>query len=294
LPESVDGKSKALFNPPLFGGFMETKIIFLYCLVDSILKALQLKDDSQSKMTQAEIITFAMISALFYQGNYKVTRQVMGICRYFPTILSHSRIVRRIHQVHPTIWTIIFAVCRDFIQNTACTDYIVDSFPIACCQNYKRFRCRLFAEKKYHGYCASKKQYFFGIKVHMVVNSRGIPIEFVFSPGNEADIRGLEKLELEIAPGSSLFADSAYTNYELEDFLKQERGIQLIPKRKKNAKRSHSPYDQLKLSLTRNRIETVFSGIVSLMPRYIRARTEKGFCLKVMFFILAYTIMLSF
>ncbi len=40
----------------------------------------------------------------------------------------------------------------------------------------------------------------------------------------------------------------------------------------------------------RNKIETVFSSIVSQMPRYIRARTESGFCLKVTFFILAYLI----
>ncbi len=40
----------------------------------------------------------------------------------------------------------------------------------------------------------------------------------------------------------------------------------------------------------RNKIETVFSSIVSRMPRYIHARTESGFCLKVTFFILAYLI----
>ena len=168
-----------------------------------------------------------------------------------------------------------------------------ESFPVAICQNYKRFRCKLFPGKRFHEYTASKKQYFFGIKVHMIVNSDGVPIEFVFSPGGEADIRGFHKLELTIPRGSTLFADSAYTDYALEDFLKQEWAIHLISKRKKNAKRKHTSYDQLKLSLTRNRIETVFSGINALMPRCIRAKTERGFCLKVMFFILAYTIKLS-
>ena len=44
------------------------------------------------------------------------------------------------------------------------------------------------------------------------------------------------------------------------------------------------------LNLARNRIETVFSSIISRMPRNIRARTEKGFYLKILFFILAYLI----
>ena len=50
---------------------METRMIFIYCLADSIVKALKLGEDPQSKMSLAEIITFAMISALFYQGNYQ-------------------------------------------------------------------------------------------------------------------------------------------------------------------------------------------------------------------------------
>jgi hypothetical protein len=40
----------------------------------------------------------------------------------------------------------------------------------------------------------------------------------------------------------------------------------------------------------RNTIETVFSSITSRMPRYIKARTENGFCLKILFSILAYMI----
>ena len=75
---------------------MDTKIIFLYCLADAISKALKMREDPQSKMTQAEIITFVMISALFYQGNYQMTHQVTQSCRYFSKLLSHSRLIRRI------------------------------------------------------------------------------------------------------------------------------------------------------------------------------------------------------
>ena len=169
---------------------MDTKIIFLYCLADAISKALKMREDPHSKMTQAEIITFVMISALFYQGNYQMTHQVTQSCRYFSKLLSHSRLIRRIHQIDESVWLKIFAICRDFIKTEQCTDYIVDSYPVAVCENYKRFRCKLFPGKKFHRYTASKKQYFFGIKVHMLVNSEGVPIEFVFSPGGESDIRG--------------------------------------------------------------------------------------------------------
>ena len=44
----------------------------------------------------------------------------------------------------------------------------------------------------------------------------------------------------------------------------------------------------------RNRIETVFSSITSRMPRQIKAKTEQGFCLKVLFLVLAYMMSLYF
>lgn len=271
---------------------METEIIFIYCLADTITCALKLKDPPRIKMTSAEIITFVMVSALYYQCNYKLTRLVSLSYRLFSSPLSQSRMNRRIHQIPQYIWIMMFSMCRGFHLNYR--EFIVDSFPVAYCQNYKRFRCKLFQGKKFHGYTASKKQYFFGIKVHMVVSAQGIPIEFVFTPGAEADIRGLHRLNLDLPDGSALFADKAYTDYALEDFFRNELNIQLISQRKTNAKRQHLSYEKLKLSLTRNRIETVFSSIVRMMPRCIRARTERGFCLKVVFFILAYTIKVSF
>ena len=75
-----------------------------------------------------------------------------------------------------------------------------------------------------------------------------------------------------------------------EDLLKESSNIDLIPKRKKNSNRRHSPEREFLLSITRNKIETTFSVIVSLMPRCIRAVTQKGFCLKVFLFIFGYMI----
>ena len=93
---------------------------------------------------------------------------------------------------------------------------------------------------------------------------------------------------LPLEEGSKIFADSAYLDYEFEDQLKTIEGITLLSKRKSNLKRQHSFECNRQISLYRNRIETVFSSITSRMPRHIRSRTEKGFCLKILFFILAY------
>jgi Transposase DDE domain len=124
----------------------------------------------------------------------------------------------------------------------------------------------------------------------MIVSVLGIPVEFTFTSGSESDVRGFRRLECDFPEGSRIYADRAYTDYLQEELLKESRDIELIPRRKKNSKRQHSPERDFLLSMNRNRIETTFSAIVSLMPRCIRAVTQKGFYLKVFLFILAYTI----
>lgn len=269
---------------------MELQTIFIYCLCSDVLQNLNYHDHEQSQMTAAEIMTFVLISALFHQCNYKKTRIVVLALRFFPKVLSYSRLNRRIYQIPYEAWMMAFQVSKEILGCKNHHEFIVDSFPVPCCQNNKIFRCRLFQGKEYHGYTASKKSYFWGIKVHMIVTSEGIPVEFIFTCGGESDVRSFRRLECDLPQGSKIYADKAYTDYLQEDLLKESLNIDLIPKRKKNSKRQHSPERDFVLSMTRNKIETAFSAITSLMPRCIRAVTQKGFYLKVFLFIFGYTI----
>ena len=273
---------------------MLDQTIVIYCICDEISKVLNIRDDNQCKMSSAEIMTFAVLSASLYGGDYRKTRLVASNHRYFPTILSHSRLVRRIHQIPQYVWHMLFLALQVLLRNKDQQFFIVDSFPVKAYETHKSFRARIFAGKQFHGYTASKKQYFFGIKVHMIVDSKGVPIEFSFTPGSSSDVKSLQEFSFNLPENSLLFGDAAYTSYDVEDLLKEIDTVHLISKRRKNLKRQHSQEKNFLLSRYRNSIETVFSSIVSRMPRYIRARTEKGFCLKVFFFILAYMLNLYY
>ena len=65
-------------------------------------------------------------------------------------------------------------------------------------------------------------------------------------------------------------------------------GVYFEPKRKKNMKRQLSGMREYLHASKRNIIETVFSAITSKMPRNIKVRTEKGFLIKTVLFILAF------
>jgi hypothetical protein len=198
--------------------------------------------------------------------------------------------MRRIHQIPSIVWQVMFLVCQSILKTKKSKKLIVDSFPVAACQNNKIFQCKLFTGKAFHGYTASKKSYFFGIKVHMIVTSDGIPIQFLFTPGSAADISTFRHFNFNSLAGSKIYGDRAYNDSQYETLLKTRCAIDLLPKRRRKCVRKHSSKDERFLTHHRGRIETTFSEIISLMPRSIQARTPKGFLLKVLFFILAVTI----
>jgi len=267
---------------------MLDQAVVTYCICEEISGSLGIEDDLQCRMSTAEVMTFAILAASVFGGDYRRTRLIVQHQRLFKRLLSPSQLVRRIHRVPQDAWMRVFVALRLFLRNKNTTCFIVDSFPIQAYQNHKSFRARIFAGSQYHGYTASKKQYFFGLKVHMVVDIDGVPIEFMLTPGSVSDITALKAMPIGLPENSQLFADKAYTDYSFEDDLSEMEGIQLYAKRKRNLKRQHSCEVEFLLNMQRNRIETVFSSIVSRMPRTIRARTERGFYIKVCLFVLAY------
>ena len=176
------------------------------------------------------------------------------------------------------------------MENYSGTEFAVDSFPVFCCQKCRIDRRKILKDKKFIGYSASKRKYFCGVKVHMVVTCDGSPVEFSVSPGSRGDLAELWKMPLEIPIGSRLYADGAYNSYELEDILLEDEGIQLLSKRTKTHKNRPHPEELAQIISPRRQIvETCFSCITALLPRYIKYTTEQGFLLKVVTTVLAYS-----
>lgn len=61
------------------------------------------------------------------------------------------------------------------------------------------------------------RRYFYGVKVQVLVNACGIPVEFGFVPGCESDVQALKKLPLSVAAESKIYGDSIYTDYQMEE-----------------------------------------------------------------------------
>ena len=270
---------------------MDSKIILIFCICDDLLKSLHIKDDSQAKMSSSEIITLAIVSALFFGGNFSFASRFLYSYNYLPNMLSRSRLNKKLLAFSPDLLHSIFYLLSIILNSSdKSLEYVIDSFPVPACHPCRSWRCKLYNGKQYIGYCASKKLFYYGLKVHMVTSIHGIPIEFCFTPASTADIVGLQSLSLDLPPHSVLYGDRAYNCYSLEKSLLEEALISLIPHRKKTQKIQHSgPLTYLQKA-RRKTIETLFSQIIRLFPRTINARTARCFELKIFLFILAFTI----
>ena len=269
---------------------METFAITIYVIAEEVLRILQVQDDPQASMSNAEVITFAIVTAKFFSGNYKLSRYLCQRLRLFPKILSNSRLNRRIHNIAWNSWYAIFRFLSLLAKQSDDTCYFaVDSFPVQYCQKNRIDKRKCFLQSGYLGFAASKKRYFCGIKVHMVVTNQGRPIEVHFRPGAVSDISVLWTMELDIPSDSLLYADGGYNCFDLEDIL-QEEGIWLNAKRGSKAKnRIRGLEEERQISSKRQIVQTAFSSIINQFPRYIKCRTENGFLIKIFCFILSYS-----
>ncbi len=269
---------------------MLLQIITVYCACADFLDDYGLKDSKQAQMTTAEVMTTALVGAYLYSGHLEKSRVFLLQDKLIPTMLSTSRLNRRLHSISDLTWQAFF----DWLAQGArahAREFLVDSFPVEACHFVRARRSKLYTGPSYFGYCASKKQAFFGLKAHLITDKGGRPVQMLLTPGSYADIRVLQEMRLRLPVGAKLHGDKGYTDYKREDGLRDVAGIDLIVARKSNSKRPHTQAKAAQTQKTRKRIETTFSQIVKLFGRNIHAVTAAGFQLKVFASVLVYAIL---
>jgi Transposase DDE domain. len=268
---------------------MQDTIITIFCYVDDFLKALSWKDDSQCRLCLAEIVTIALTAARFFAGNLEAARIFLAEHGYLP-LIGKSRLNRRIHAIPAFFWHFIVSYLSAK-QNPDCKCFLVDSFPIAVCHSIRASRRSLFRGKKYIGYNACKKMWFTGLKVHIIATFQGQPKEFAISAASMHDLTALQKMYFGTLPrGSTMFGDKAYTSRAFEQKLLAYRDIFLVAERKVNSSRGQSLIYSRYGKRIRKKIETAFSTMVNWLPRRIHAVTDRGFLLKLMILITAFSL----
>ena len=79
----------------------------------------------------------------------------------------------------------------------------------------------------------------------MITTCEGVPVEMYLAEVSAHDSQILDKMYHDLPTGSSLYGDSAYTNYAIEDMLLETEQVQLQTARSSNSKRKDTPFREL-------------------------------------------------
>lgn len=201
----------------------------------------------------------------------------------FPGLVSYTRFVELIPQVLPHL--LLFLLSR---RGKTRGIAFLDSTPIAVCHNKRIFHHKVFA-----GFAARGKStmgYFWGFKLHLVVNDQGELLAFQLSPGNVDDRVPVPELVKRL--WGKIFADKGYVSQKLFALL-FEQGIQLITPPKKSKKKQETRLlllmDRL-LARKRSIIETINDQLKNISQIvHTRHRSATNFLVNLLGALLAYT-----
>lgn len=254
---------------------MQEQTIAIYCFIDDFFITIGRKDDVHYKISDAETMTTALLATRYFHGHLVSAGTYMQ--QHGVKMIYKSGFTRRLHGLQEQLLALFTALGQSLKQfNTGCR-YLIDSFPIAICDNIRIAQCRLLQDECYRGKNASKRRYFYGFKVQVITTESGLPVQFYIHACSFAYVTAFKamSIDLDLPQNSQLYADSGYTCYEIEDLFQECEQIELCVCRKANAKRKGELYLTSLRNYYRKRFETTFSGIpVSCLKRFIPLRLQ--------------------
>lgn len=282
----------ALVLPPKAQMEMEDLFTAVYCCVDENYhllfgsqSALRQSNNSQPAFTDIEIITIALTGELMGEDSQKAwhSKVKKNWRKLFPLLCDRTRYGRRLRRLRVPMAQIQQQLC--FLLGVDTTRYrIVDSLPLSLCHLQRvNGSTRPFEYLATVGYCASKKEHYYGFKVQLLCDLRGIPTFLVLTPAHAHDLAGFEALVQELSQAGLtnlallVVADKGYVGKDFIDSMKTLYGIELMPiQRHYDKELPESALNQL-LQKSRRIIETTVSQLADLMHiEWTRARSLAG------------------
>lgn len=269
-------------------------VISLFCLVDDfcknfepewnkhLLEANIKKRIRPSSLSISEIMT---IIILFHQSGYRNFKMFYFnyvnkyLVKEFPKLVSYNRFVELIKSV-------IVPLCffSQLFSREATGIYFIDSMLIKACHIKREKQNKVFkgiAQK-----AKSSIGWFFGFKLHLIINDRGEIMAFKLTAGNVDDRKVATDLATNLV--GKLFGDKGYISQDLFQKL-FNKGIQLITRLKKSMKNKLMPVIDKILLRKRGVIESVNDQLKNISQiEHSRHRSVWNFIANILGALIAY------
>ena len=266
----------------------------LFCILDDFCKifdesleksliAHQNQQTQKSALSLSEVMTIVI---LFHQSGFRFFKYFY--CQMiipfwksaFPKLLSYNRFIEIMPRCLQALSSFFHQVKG---KDTGIS--IIDSTKLVVCHNLRIKRHRVFKDLANRG--KSSTGWFYGFKLHLVINNLGEIINLKVTSGNVHDVSVLEAITLELK--GVLLGDKGYLSKAKTEIL-AARGLKLLTPVRKSMKNAKPKTQQEKELLSRcGLIETVNDQLKNLHQiEHTRHRSINNFMVNVMAGVVAY------
>jgi hypothetical protein len=274
---------------------LEDFIITVFCLIDDLMKDMTKnfplrKRGFRPKLSDSEVLTMEVV------GEFLGIDTDTGIHSYFknhwlnffPKIGDRSVFARQA----ANLWFIKQRLQERFATSLgAFSDdiHIVDDFPMPLCKLIRSSRCKRFKGLAKKGYCASKKEVFYGFFSNLMISLKGVITGITTVSANIDERVSIWDLMGKVK--GLIIGDKGFIDEDLKIDLYREFGVLLETPYRSNMKQKHSKKYEYLLRKSRRLIETVISQLTERFNiQKVRARDEWHLISRISRKILSHTI----
>jgi hypothetical protein len=214
----------------------------------------------QGKITDAELICLAVAQAATGESS---DRKFLGMIAYrlegwFAHLPEQSQYNRRLRRLTPYIVMVQLGLA----ELIASEDIRLADGTLIGCANYAGCASKShFAGDAGYGFCASKSRFYWGVRLVLVSDEKGVPLGYDLVAPSEGEREPLFRLA-QAHPGTVLFADGGFWGAEYERTIELLSVALITPERHRLGER---PAAEVAKATIRLVIESVFSNLKGQM-----------------------------
>lgn len=220
----------------------EDLFLVVFCLVDDWMQQRygrsnlrRLRGPQPTTCTDSEVLAICLVGELCGVSRERAwLRQVRASYRaLFPRLPEDSRYTRRLQQLRH-----LLRPFRDQLLRWADADLdphrILDSYPLSLCACYRIRDSNQPVEGSAFGYCASKREFYFGLRPHVLATYSQYLVDLILAPGNCPDVQGFAGYLDECAEagvslaGQTWLVDFGYRSKAVEKYAHSRYGLTLL------------------------------------------------------------------
>ena len=272
-------------------------LVELFCAVDDfcqsflpVMEQYQIGSGTQKRNRSRSLILSEVMTILihFHQSHYRnfkayyLKHVLVHLRSEFPGLVSYTRFVDYIPSTLVPLCVYFKSTCLGHCTGLS----FIDSTSLDVCLNQRIASHKVFAGLAERG--KTSTGWFFGFKLHLVINDRGELLNVKLTPANVDDRKPVPDLVRKLF--GKIFGDKGYISKPLYELLRQTIGVRLITKLKANSK-NRLPMELIDRVLIRKRaiVESVIDQLKNISQiEHSRHRSVGNFLVNLMCGLIAY------